>query len=162
MLYRLFVAFAIADCSIDEDAQMCRNTYFHIDMQVQLCRGPQNQSMCRCSCVQISISQRGRTEETAHAFQSTEHLVHLFLSFHFGFLKNVEVNFRKLNILFPFARVASKSTEHLSLLFISNPRYLQKTYLLAAKRQKIETWALCTVLHLHRGGLIQCVETFWI
>ena len=49
-----------------------------------------------------------------------------------------------------------------SLLFISNPRYLQKTYLLAAKRQKIETWALCTVLHLHRGGLIECVETFWI
>ena len=47
-----------------------------------------------------------------------------------------------------------------SLLFISNPRYLQKTYALAAKRQKIETWALCTVLHLHRGGLIQCVETF--
>ena len=111
VLYRLFVAFAIADCSIDADAQMCRNTYFHIDMQVQLCRGAQNQSMCRCSCVQISISQRGRTEETAHAFQSTEHLVHLFLSLHLDFLKSV--NFRKLNILFPFARVASKSTEHL-------------------------------------------------
>ena len=98
-----FVAFAIADCFIDEDAQRCRNTYFHIDMQVQLCRGPQNQSMCRCSCVQISISQRGRTEETAHAFQSTEHLVHLFLSLHLNFLKNV--NFRKLNILFPFAEL---------------------------------------------------------
>ena len=117
VLYRLFVAFAIADCSIDAGAQRRRNTYFHIDMQVQLCRGAQNQSMCRCSCVQISISQRGRTEETAHAFQSTEHLVHLFLSLHLDFLKSV--NFRKLNILFPFAGVASKSIKHLVQLFPS-------------------------------------------
>ena len=119
VLWVFFIAAAIADCSIDAGAQRCRNTYFQIDMQVQLCRGRQNQSMCRCSCAQISISQRGRTEETAHAFQSTEHLVHLFLSFHFGFLKNVEVNFRKLNILFPFARVASKSTKHRAQLFPS-------------------------------------------
>ena len=122
-----FVAFAIADCSIDEDAQRCRNTYFHIDMQVQLCRGRQNQSMCRCSCVQISISQRGRTEETAHAFQSTEHLVHLFLSLHLDFLKNV--NFRKLNIIFPFPELLPSQPSTLpnfSLLFISNTRNLQK------------------------------------
>ena len=124
-----FVAFAIADCFIDEDAQRCRNTYFHIDMQVPLCRGPQNQSMCRCSCVQISISQRGRTEETAHAFQSTEHLVHLFLSLHLDFLKKVNVNFRKLNIIFPFPELLPSHLSTLpsfSLLFISNPRYLQK------------------------------------
>ena len=144
-----FVAFAIADCSIDEDAQRCRNTYFHIDMQVQLCRGRQNQSMCRCSCAQISISQRGRTEETAHAFQSTEHLVHLFLSFHFGFLKNVEVNFRKLNILFPFARVASKSTEHLSLLFISNPRYLQKKLTYQQRNNKKQKLGHCAQFFIY-------------
>ena len=132
---------------------------------MQLCRGPQNLSMCRCSCVQISISQRGRTEETAHAFQSTEHLVHLFLSLHFGFLKKVNVNLRKLNIIFPFPELLPSQPSTLpnfSLLFISNTRHLQKKCLLAAKRQKIETWALCTVLHLHRGGLIHCVETFWI
>ena len=122
-----FVAFAIADCFIDEDAQRCRNTYFHIDMQVQLCRGPQNLSMCRCSCVQISISQRGRTEETAHAFQSTEHLVHLFLSFHLIFFKcelqEIEHSF------FPLPELLLSQPGNLSsfsLLFISNPRYLQK------------------------------------
>ena len=119
--------------------------------------------MCRCSCVQISISQRGRTEETAHAFQSTEHLVHLFLSLHLIFWKVWTLG--NWIFFFPLPELLPSQPSTLSsfsLLFISNPRYLQKTYLLAAKRQKIETWALCTVLHLHRGGLIECVETFWI